>query len=152
MQFVNFSTGDTVGKKIAELKLKLSVSDDDARQIELETKGQRNNKRWFEVRRLWLTASYFSQVRRLRDQTPPDNLVLQILGVKRIGRSIAMQWRIDHKDVAMQYYVKFQQNNGHTGLYACTTGIYVPPLYSFLATSPDGAVYITATLPCAFLK
>ena len=42
--------GDTVGKKIAELKLKLSVSDDDVRQIELETKGQINNKRWFEVR------------------------------------------------------------------------------------------------------
>ena len=51
-------------------------------------------------------------MRRLRDQTPPDNLVLQILGVKRIGRSIAMQWGIDHEDVAMQYYVKFQQIMG----------------------------------------
>ena len=77
-----------IGKKIAELKLELSVSDDYARQIELETKGQRNNKRWFEVRRLRLTASYFGEVRRLRDQTPPDNLVLQIVGVKQIGRSI----------------------------------------------------------------
>ena len=92
-------------------------------------------------------------MRHLRDQTPPDNLVLQILGVKRIGRSIAMQWGIDHEDVAMQYYVKFQQNNGHTALYACTAGIYVSPLYSFLAASPDGAVYdITATLPFGFLE
>ena len=85
------SEAHDIGKNIAELKLKLSVSDDDARQIELETKGQRNNKRWFEVRRLRLTASYFGQVRHHRDQTPPDNIVLQILGVKQIGSFIAMQ-------------------------------------------------------------
>ena len=41
------SEAHDIGKKVAELKLELSVSDD--RQIELETKGQRNNKRWFEV-------------------------------------------------------------------------------------------------------
>ena len=40
------SEAHNIGKKIAELKLELSMSDDDARQIELETKGQRNNKRY----------------------------------------------------------------------------------------------------------
>ena len=64
-----------------------------------------------------------------------------------------MQWGIDHEDVAMQHYVKFQQNNGHTGLYICTTGIYGSPLYSFFVASPDGAVYdVIATLPHGFLE
>ena len=140
-------------KKINELKLELTVSEDMAKKIEMDTKGQRNNPKWFEMRRFRLTASQFGRVRCLRDNTKPDSLVLKILGVKKIGRSQAMQWGIDNEELAMQQYVEYQHKNGHVSLYACTTGLYVSTSHSFLGASPDGAVFdITEPAPHGFLE
>ena len=53
----------------------------------------------------------------------------------------------------MQTYTEHQHQNGHSGLYVCSTGLYVSTLYSFLAISPDGAVYdATASHPYGFLE
>lgn len=56
-------------------KVDFAVSEYAARKIEMETKGQRSNPKWFEMRRFRLTTC---QVRWLREDT---SLVLQILGL-----------------------------------------------------------------------
>jgi len=75
---------DELLKKVKALKRKLKVSEEEARQIELDTREQSNSRKWFEARRLRLTASLFGRVKQLKETAPPDNLVLAILGVKRI--------------------------------------------------------------------
>ena len=46
-----------------------------------------------------------------------------------------------------------QHQNGHSGLYVCSTGLYVSTSHPFLATSPDGAIYdATASHPYEFLE
>lgn len=58
------------------LKRKLKVSEEEARQIELDTRERSNSRKWFEARRLRLTASLFGHVKQLKETTPPNNLVL----------------------------------------------------------------------------
>ena len=53
------------------------------RHIEIKTRGQSKSPQWFEARRFRLTASLFGRVKQLKVSTPPDNLVLIILGVKK---------------------------------------------------------------------
>ena len=140
-------------KKIDDLKQELAVTEETARKIEVETRGQRTSPRWFEMRRLRLTASMFGQIKQLKTETAPDNLVLRILGVKRVSVTTAMQWGIDHEDLAIQLYTDYQHRQGHSGLYVCTTGLFVSSAYPFLGTSPDGAVYDpTSSSPYGFLE
>ena len=107
------------------------------------------------MRRLRLTPSLFGQVKCLKADTAPDNLILWILGVKKVAQTVAMQWGIDHEALAVQTYTEHQHQNGHSGLYVCSTGLYVSTCTShpFLATSPDGAVYdATVSHPYGFLE
>lgn len=60
-------------------KHSLEVTQDQARQIERDTRDQRMLSTWFAVRRYRLTASMFSDVISRRPETPPDKLVLRIL-------------------------------------------------------------------------
>ena len=69
-------------QKVKTLKQSLAVTEEDARTIELSTRSQSQSPKWFEVRRHRLTASNFGRVKQLKPSTPPDNLVLSILGVK----------------------------------------------------------------------
>ena len=48
-------------KKVEELKKKLRVSDEDIHQIEQSTRDQSRSPKWFEARRLHLTASMFAR-------------------------------------------------------------------------------------------
>ena len=70
-------------EKIIQIKKQLQVSETDVRRIELHTRGQSNYLKWFEACRFCLTASLFGRVRQLKPSTPPDNLVLTVLGVKK---------------------------------------------------------------------
>ena len=132
---------DDLKKKIGELKLELSISEEMARKIESETKLQRKSQKWFEMRCFRLTASFFGRAKSLKSTTAPDGLVLQILGVKKIPHTTAMQWGIDHEDAALQQYTDYQHRHGHGSLYVCNTGLYISVLHPFLGASPDGAVY-----------
>ena len=72
-------------KKVEEfIGSKLSVTAEEARQIEVQTREQSNSAMWYEACRLRLTASLFGRVRQLKPTTSPDNLVLTILGVKKL--------------------------------------------------------------------
>ena len=66
-------------KSVSVFKESLSISDEKIREIELNTREQRESTLWFQARRYRITLSLFGQVLQRKEQTPPDSLVLQIL-------------------------------------------------------------------------
>ena len=126
--------------KVMEFKKKLEVSEDDIRRIEINTRGQSNTAQWFEVRRFRLTASLFGCVKQLKPSTRPDNLVLTILGVKKVSGA-ALHYGRSMEATALDAYIKHQQCNGHTDLYATASGVIVSHSHPLLGASPDASIY-----------
>ena len=69
--------------KIVELRESLTLTEEDARKIAAETKAQRNSQEWFDARKFRITASLFGVVKRLKVESSPKNIVLQILVMKQ---------------------------------------------------------------------
>ena len=117
-------------KKIEEFKNTLKVSQEEIREIEITTRDQSMSTKWFEVRRLRITSSLFGCVKQLKPTTPPDNLVLTILGVKR-AYGAALQYGKLMEKFALEEYVKYQHLNG----------VILSHTHPFLGASPDANVY-----------
>ena len=85
---------------IAAFKDSLKLSEEKLREIEFNTRKQRESNQWYEVRRYRLTSSLFGHVLRRRSDTPPDSLVLRILQPKQFTtslkskRMISVRWVI----------------------------------------------------------
>ena len=81
---------------VSAFKQSLAVSDEKVREVELNTKEQRESSLWFQVRQYRITSSLFGQVLRCKEQTPPDSLVLQILQAKQFSTT-ATQWGVSNE-------------------------------------------------------
>ena len=121
-------------------KNSLRVTPEREREVERLAREQRNSPIWFDVRLLRLTASMFGGVVRQKAGTPPDSLVLRILGHKHFT-SAALEWGIKNKPVAIQKYVEMQLACGHNRLGAFPSGFIISGSYPFLGATPDGSVY-----------
>ena len=93
-------------KQVEKLKQRLSVTEEDIRHIEVETRAQRHSKKWYQVRRCRLTASKFGYVRRLKPTTAPDNVVLEVLGVK-CARAAALEYGKNMEAQVLQAYTEY---------------------------------------------
>ena len=69
--------------KIVELRESLTLTEEDARKIEAETKAQRNSQEWFDARKFRITASLFGVVKRLKVESSPKNIIKKKLGMKQ---------------------------------------------------------------------
>ena len=138
---------------IAAFKLSLSVTDDDVRAIEQNTREQRDSPDWCRARRFRLTSSLFGAVLCRKDSTPPDSLVMRIIQPRNI-KSAALEWGVQHETIAIAEYMKYQHQNGHDGLVVAKSGFLVSHSHPFLGASPDGAVYdpTELTQPYGFLE
>ena len=124
----------------ASFKESLQTSEEKIREIERETRSQRDSPLWYSVRRCRITASHFGAVLRRRDDTPPDSLVLTILQQKQFS-SVATSWGIKNEANAVKLYVVYQQAHGHENLMVTPSGFQICKSQSYLGASPDGAVY-----------
>ena len=76
---------------------KLVVSDEICYEIELRTRGQSDNKLWFEARKGRLTASLFHDVLKRKERTNPHKLAKRIIGEKReTVNTVTTEWGIKH--------------------------------------------------------
>ena len=123
-------------EKVANFKKQLEISKE-VRRIEIDTRGQSKSPQWFVARRFRLTASLFGRVKQLKPSTPPDNLVLTILGVKKASGA-ALDYGRSMEATALDVYIKHQQANGHPDIYA---GVFISFIHPFLGASPDACVY-----------
>ena len=55
--------------------------------------------------------------------------------------SYTTEWGINNESCALQAYQTKQRENGYPDLVVCKYEFIINPLFPFLGTSPDGAVY-----------
>ena len=126
--------------RVKEFKKSLELPPEKTCEIEQNTRDQHNSPLWFSVRRYRVTASYFGAIYCRRSDTPPQALVLQILGTKQVTAP-ALEWGKAHEEVALQQYERHQHSAGHTRLFCCRSGFIVSDEHPFLGASPDAVVY-----------
>ena len=75
------------------------------------------SEKWFELRRIRITASYFGEILWRRDSTKPDSLVLKIMGTKQSQKdSQSMAWGRKHGIESVQIDktgIKLQKHGDH---------------------------------------
>ena len=105
------------------------------------------------MRKYRITASLFGAVLMRRPETPPDNLVLQIIQPKQFSTP-ALQYGIDNEKLALQEYVAYQNAHGHPQFTVSSCGFLVNTKHPFLGASPDGVVYDSSDTqqPFGFLE
>ena len=84
-------TKEELRVRVEEFKKSLCMSPHQLREIEQSTREQSQSPLWHSVRRYRITASYFGSIFRRKPTTPPQSLVLQILGAKPFT-SAATEW------------------------------------------------------------
>lgn len=138
---------------IAAFKSSLELTCDQAREIERNTRDQRNCPLWFNVRRHRITASLFGCVVSRKPTTPPHSLVMRIIQPKHFSTP-ATEYGIEKEECATREYVTHQRNHGHSEIIVTASGVIINPLWSFLGASPDGAIYDPLNLqePFGFLE
>ena len=70
---------EELNKLCAETLLRLQISVAERDNIEMQTRSQRNEKLWFELRRKRLTSSRFGELCKRQNTTPCSRLVKEIL-------------------------------------------------------------------------
>lgn len=125
---------------ITAFKRTLELTADKSREIERDTREQRNSPLWFAVRSHRITASFFGSILTRKCDTSPDSLVLRIIQPRNISTP-AIIYGIEKEKSAIEDYVTSQHNLGHRDLVVAPSGVIINPSWSFLGASPDGAVY-----------
>ena len=128
-----------IKKTVEEFMKCLAVTEEKAREIERDTREQRNSQLWFNARRYRLTASHFGDMYHRKPSTPPDSLVLRIINKKSFV-SAATEWGNSNEKAAIDVSVQFMKSRGHD-VVVCSSGFLISSSHPFLGASPDGAVY-----------
>ena len=128
-----------IKKTVASFKESLRMPAEKLREIEHNTRAQRDSPLWFSCRRYRITASRFGDIVRRRADTPPDNLVLTILQPRSFS-SAATDWGIQNEPVAIQEYTSYQHDQGRD-IIVGPCGFLVSESHPFLGATPDGTVY-----------
>ena len=78
---------DEIIQKVTAFKESLTVTADEVREVERNTRDQYQSPLWYSVRQFWLTASVFGRIFQRLPTTPPDSLVKELLHLKQISTS-----------------------------------------------------------------
>lgn len=138
---------------VRAFKESLCMPTEKLREIEQNTREQRDSPLWQEVRRYRITASRFGEIVHRRDDTPPDRLVLSILEPRSFSTP-ATQWGIQKESLAIQEYQKFQHKHGLDALTVGPCGFLISESHPYLGATPDGTVYDPSNIgqPFGFLE
>ena len=130
-----FATRDVTVQDLVDA---LKPTKEDVDLIQSMTIGQRNNPLWMDARQWRVTSSNFGKVcnRNFKQMYPPS-LLKTILGDYGNFHTAALQWGCDHELEAIQLYTTY------TGIQVKECGVFLSEKYPYLATSPDGIVYLT---------
>ena len=61
---------------------KLSITENEISEIEIQTRGQSENTQWLKYRCARVTASKFGEINNRRSTTAPDRLIRDIVSVQ----------------------------------------------------------------------
>ena len=130
----NVLSKEEIQVEVKSLKESLAVSEADICRIEKETREQKDSLKWFQYRRFRITASHFGDIRRRRNTTQPQALVLRIIGAhpKEKKGSVSMVWGRSNESLALEKYKQEKVALGCEHIVVTQSGLWVSPNYPFL--------------------
>ena len=125
---------DVCEKVFAEV----TITDDMAKAVELETRKQHKTNLWFKYRAGRVTASRMKTVCHTNMTNPSQSLVKGICYPEAFTfTSKQTNWGCKHEKQAREIYKK---KSDHTNLQVTESGLFINPLWPFIGASPDGIV------------
>eukprot|EP00118_Oscarella_pearsei_P021719 m.246173 g.246173 ORF g.246173 m.246173 type:complete len:368 (+) comp40259_c1_seq1:486-1589(+) len=118
----------------------LSISIEQAAEIEKATRKQAECKRWFEMRAGRVTASLFKAAAHTSKSHPSVSLIKRICYPESTNFSTeATVWGRSQEKTALKQYEKETQKN-HCNFAVKNSGLVIHPDYPHLGATPDGLV------------
>lgn len=132
---------DEINERCKKIKCKLFVDESEIEKIEIDTRGQSDNPKWFEHRFGRVTASRCHRVAcPHKSSTSPSKIIKEVLNYNPCVQTKAMWEGIKNEKLAVTEYVKKMQEDGHCDLKVEDCGFFVSKHHGFIGASPDGLV------------
>ena len=104
------------------------------------TRLQSQSRLWFEQRVGRITASKFLAVAHASLDPPPAYLIKQLMERSgSLGHIPAIQWGVDHEDVARDAYLDVAKEK-HINVQYSAAGLHLNPSFPHLGATPDGLI------------
>lgn len=125
------------------------VKSQDIPRVEKETRGQRENPKWYELRENRITASVApkianSKFANSKTDEVPRSYLKEVVGSGSKVQTPAMSWGIRNEKVAVEAYKQKSQEGGKP-VQVEDCGLFIHPEKQWLAASPDGIIKDPAT-------
>ena len=119
----------------------MRLSSDLIQRVEEATRNQASCKLWHDLRNGRITSSRFSEIRRRRTGTNPENLVASLMGYKTDPQFLpaAIRWGRDNEVNARSAYEAYMKERG-TEVEVSACGLHLDGDYSYLGASSDGKI------------
>ncbi|KYO47201.1 uncharacterized protein LOC102576115 [Alligator mississippiensis] len=116
----------------------------DIQKVEEETRGQRDNPKWYEWRENRITASVAHRIANSKFVNNKTSEVPQsyLKAVVSSGSSVqtpAMSWGVQNEKVAVQAYEELKSKSGKP-VKVDDCGLFIHPGKEWIAASPDGVI------------
>ncbi|XP_037518828.1 uncharacterized protein LOC119395886 [Rhipicephalus sanguineus] len=116
----------------------IQLSQEEARDLELNSRQQRLSERWRQARANRLTASTFGRV--VRRQAWTEKGLRNLIEPKDLTHIRTVQYGIRNENMAKDRYIAVMNSYGHNvSVQHC--GLVVDPVCPWLGATPDGLVY-----------
>ncbi|XP_069069049.1 uncharacterized protein [Pleurodeles waltl] len=118
--------------------------------IEIETRGQRDNPKWHEWRENRITASVAHKIANSKfvngkSSEVPQSYLKAVVNQSPNIQTPAMSWGIRNEKRAVQEYEHLKSRNHSRGVKVEDCGLFIHPEKNWLAASPDGIVKDNST-------
>ena len=122
------------------MKRDVSVSQQQAKAVELNTKSKSKSPLWFNMRTGRITASRFKAASHTSPVPPSISLIMSICHpeISRF-KAAAKCWGCEHEQVARDKYASLLSVSHHN-FKVEESGLFISTEYPFVGASPDGLV------------
>ncbi len=124
--------------KMSYFETKVSVTPEEAKEIERCTRDQAEDEYWRSERRKRITASSAGGVAKMKESTKRGKKVQALLYSKFHGNA-ATCYGSRMESTAIDEYIEHQKN-GHPNLTVEACGLFISRLNNWLAATPDGII------------
>ena len=121
-------------------RTRVAITQEEARQIEEETRDQMENEKWSYERRKRITASVVGGIAKMREKTKRSKKVESLLYSTFRGNQATRYGQL-MEQATIEQYVTYQRRHGHPDLRVNNCGLFISRLNNWLAATPDGIVH-----------
>ena len=134
-------SADMVRNECESVKGKLFLSQDEAADVEKNTRGQSADSLWHDNRNQRITSSKCYRCAVLKNSISPTKAIQEVLGYKEFPPTKEMKEGLSKEPEIIEEYLITMKETGHKGIEVKKSGLVVSVSHGFLASSPDGLVH-----------